>query len=163
MNLNATLFGQAIAFVLFVLFCMKYIWPPLMAAIETRQQRIAEGLSLADEAKRSMELAKSEAAIKIKQAHDQAQTIVEKATKHGAQLVDDAKNRALQEHAHILARARMEIEVERQQLKEQICQQSGALAIMIAEKLIAHTINTSIDQNIIKQFLFEVETDTTVI
>ncbi len=68
MNLNATILGQAIAFVLFVLFCMKYVWPPLMAAIEKRQKEIADGLASAERAHKDLDLAKASATDQLKKA-----------------------------------------------------------------------------------------------
>lgn len=77
MNLNATILGQAIAFVLFVLFCMKYVWPPLMAAIEKRQKEIADGLASAERAHKDLDLAKASATDQLKKAKAEAQVIIE--------------------------------------------------------------------------------------
>lgn len=81
MNLNATILGQAIAFVLFVLFCMKYVWPPLMAAIEKRQKEIADGLASAERAHKDLDLAKASATDQLKKAKAEAQVIIEQANK----------------------------------------------------------------------------------
>lgn len=72
MNLNATILGRAIAFVLFVLFCMKYVWPPLMAAIEKRQKEIADGLASAERAHKDLDLAKASATDQLKKAKAEA-------------------------------------------------------------------------------------------
>ncbi len=85
MNLNATILGQAIAFVLFVLFCMKYVWPPLMAAIEKRQKEIADGLASAERAHKDLDLAKASATDQLKKAKAEAQVIIEQANKRRAQ------------------------------------------------------------------------------
>ena len=77
MNLNATILGQAIAFVLIVLFCMKYVWPPLMAAIEKRQKEIADGLASAERAHKDLDLAKASATDQLKKAKAEAQVIIE--------------------------------------------------------------------------------------
>ena len=77
MNLNASILGQAIAFVLFVLFCMKYVWPPLMAAIEKRQKEIADGLASAERAHKDLDLAKASATDQLKKAKAEAQVIIE--------------------------------------------------------------------------------------
>lgn len=81
MNINATLLGQAIAFFIFVVFCMKYVWPPLMAAIEARQKAIADGLSSAERAKKDLDLAKANATDQLKEAKLQAAEIIEQANK----------------------------------------------------------------------------------
>lgn len=80
MNLNATILGQAIAFVLFVLFCMKYVWPPLMAAIEKRQKEIADGLASAERAHKDLDLAKASATDQLKKAKAEAQVIMSRLT-----------------------------------------------------------------------------------
>lgn len=77
MNLNATILGQAIAFVLFVWFCMKYVWPPIMAAIEKRQKEIADGLSSAERAKKNLELAQTDATDRLKKAKAEAQAEID--------------------------------------------------------------------------------------
>jgi len=76
-NLNATILGQAIAFVLFVLFCMKYVWPPIMAAIEKRQKEIADGLSSAERAKKDLDLAQANATDQMKKAKAEASALAE--------------------------------------------------------------------------------------
>ena len=87
MNLNATILGQAIAFVLFVLFCMKYVWPPLMAAIEKRQKEIADGLASAERAHKDLDLAKASATDQLKKAKAEAQVMA--TTAEG--MVNDAR------------------------------------------------------------------------
>jgi ATP synthase F0 subunit b len=88
-NINATLLGQAIAFFIFVVFCMKYVWPPLMAAIEARQKEIADGLSSAERAKKDLDLAKANATDQLKEAKLRLQ-IIEQANKRKAQIIDEA-------------------------------------------------------------------------
>ncbi|CAH0164577.1 ATP synthase subunit b [Rahnella aquatilis] len=83
MNLNATILGQAIAFVLFVWFCMKYVWPPIMAAIEKRQKEISEGLSSAERAKKELDLAQADATDQLKKAKAEAQVIIDRVASQG--------------------------------------------------------------------------------
>ena len=113
MNLNATILGQAIAFVLFVLFCMKYVWPPLMAAIEKRQKEIADGLASAERAHKDLDLAKASATDQLKKAKAEAQVIIEQANKRRSQILDEAKAEAEQERTKIVAQAQAEIEAEK--------------------------------------------------
>lgn len=79
MNINVTLIGELIAFVVFVIFCMKYVWPPLMAAIEDRQKTIADGLAASDRAEKELELAQGKATAQLKEAKSQAAEIIEAA------------------------------------------------------------------------------------
>ena len=87
MNINLTLIGQMIAFVCFVLFCMKYVWPPILAAMAEREKKISDGLAAADRASHDLELAKEKAVERLKEAKTEAAGIVEAANKRGNQLV----------------------------------------------------------------------------
>ncbi len=109
MNLNATILGQAIAFVLFVLFCMKYVWPPLMAAIEKRQKEIADGLASAERAHKDLDLAKASATDQLKKAKAEAQVIIEQANKRRSQILDEAKAEAEQERLKSWPRRRQKL------------------------------------------------------
>ena len=141
MNLNATILGQAIAFVLFVWFCMKYVWPPIMAAIEKRQKEISEGLSSAERAKKELDLAQADATDQLKKAKAEAQVIIEQANKRKSQIVDEAKAEAEQERNKIVTQAKAEIDAERQRAREELRKQVGILAIAGAEKIIERSVD----------------------
>ena len=113
MNINATILGQAIAFILFVAFCMKYVWPPIMAAIEKRQKEIAEGLASAERAKKDLDLAQANVTDQLKKAKEEAQVIIEQANKRRTQILDEAKTEAENERNRIVAQAQAEIDAER--------------------------------------------------
>jgi len=90
-NMNATLLGQALSFALFVWFCMKYVWPPIMQAIEERQKKIADGLQAAERAKKDLDLAQANASDSLKEAKRTATEVIEQANKRKAQILDEAK------------------------------------------------------------------------
>ena len=102
MNINATLLGQAISFALFVWFCMKYVWPPLVNALAEREKKISDGLAAADRASKDLELAQKKAVEELKEAKAQAATLIEQANKRSAQIVDEAKETARQEGERLL-------------------------------------------------------------
>jgi len=154
-NINATFIGQMIAFAVFVLFCMKYVWPPLMAAIEDRQKTIADGLSAADRAGQDLELAKAKATERLKEAKVQAAIIVEQANKRKSQVVDEAKVEAQAEREKILAQGRAEIEAERIKAREELRQQVADLAIAGAEKILARSIDRAANSDIVDQLVKE--------
>ena len=155
MNLNATILGQAIAFVLFVLFCMKYVWPPIMAAIEKRQKEISEGLSSAERAKKELDLAQADATDQLKKAKAEAQVIIEQANKRKAQIVDEAKTEAEQERNKIVAQAKAEIDAERQRAREELRKQVGILAIAGAEKIIERSVDEAANSDIVDKLVAE--------
>ena len=155
MNLNATILGQAIAFVLFVWFCMKYVWPPIMAAIEKRQKEISEGLSSAERAKKELDLAQADATDQLKKAKAEAQVIIDQANKRKAQIVDEAKAEAEQERNKIVAQAKAEIDAERQRAREELRKQVGILAIAGAEKIIERSVDEAANSDIVDKLVAE--------
>lgn len=155
MNLNATILGQAIAFVLFVLFCMNYVWPPLMAAIEKRQKEIADGLASAERAKKDLDIAQAEATDHLKQAKVEAQAIIEQANKRKAQVVDEAKAKAEAERNKILAQAQAEIDAERKRAREELRKQVAMLALAGAEKIIKRSVDEAANSDIVDKIVAE--------
>lgn len=153
MNLNATILGQAIAFVLFVLFCMKYVWPPLMAAIEQRQKDIDDGLSFAARAKKSLDIAQTEATDQLNQAKIQAHAIIEQAHKRKVQVIEEAKAEAEEERNKILLQARAEIAAERQRAREELRKQIAILSLAGAEKIIERFIDEATNSDIVDKVI----------
>lgn len=141
MNMNATLLGQAIAFFLFVVFCMKYVWPPLMEAIEERQAKIADGLAAADRAAKDLNLAQANASEQLKEAKHAASELIEQANKRKAQIVDEAKAEAQAEREKILAQGLAEIESERNRARDELRQQVATLAVIGAERILERSID----------------------
>ncbi|WP_028864472.1 F0F1 ATP synthase subunit B [Psychromonas aquimarina] len=155
MNINATLIGQAIAFALFVLFCMKYVWPPLIAAIEERQKKISDGLTQAERAGKDLELAQAKSIERLKEAKSQAAEIVEQANKRRAQIVEEAKMEGETERLKIVAQGEAEVESERSRAREELRQQVSALAIAGAEKIIKRSIDKEANSDIIDKLVAE--------
>ena len=156
MNINATILGQTIAFILFVWFCMKFVWPPLMAAIEKRQKEISEGLSSAERAKKELDLAQADATDQLKKAKAEAQVIIDQANKRKAQIVDEAKTEAEQERNKIVAQAKAEIDAERQRAREELRKQVGILAIAGAEKkIIERSVDEAANSDIVDKLVAE--------
>ncbi|WP_391528241.1 F0F1 ATP synthase subunit B [Photorhabdus akhurstii] len=155
MNINATILGQAIAFVLFVMFCMKFVWPPIMAAIEKRQKEIADGLSSAERAKKDLDLAQANATDQMKKAKAEAQVIIEQANKQKAQILDDAKAEAEQERNRIVTQAQAEIDAERKRAREELRKQVAMLAIAGAEKIIERSVDEAANSDIVDKLVTE--------
>ena len=155
MDLNATLIGQSVAFAVFVIFCMKYIWPPLISAIEARQATIADGLASAERATKDLELARNSAADQMKEAKAQAASIVDAANKRKAQIVDEAKTAAITERDNIIASGYAEVEAERNRAKEDLRQQVAVLAIAGAEKILERTIDQAAANDIVEKLVGE--------
>ncbi|KJF86426.1 F0F1 ATP synthase subunit B [Photobacterium phosphoreum] len=155
MNMNATLLGQAIAFFLFVVFCMKYVWPPIMEAIEERQKKIADGLAAADRAAKDLNLAQANASDQLKEAKRAASELIEQANKRKAQIVDDAKIEAQAEREKILAQGMAEIEAERNRARDELRKQVATLAVIGAEKIIGRSIDMEAQTDILNKLTAE--------
>ncbi|MEP5765861.1 MAG: F0F1 ATP synthase subunit B [Halieaceae bacterium] len=141
MNLNLTLFGQMIAFAAFVLFCMKYVWPPILAAMAERADKIADGLAAADRASHDLELAQEKAVERLKEAKEEAAGIVDSANKRANQIVDEAKDVARQEGERLKEAAQAEIDLEVNRAREHLRGQVANLALAGAEKVLAAEID----------------------
>lgn len=156
MSINATLLGQLISFMLFVWFCMKFVWPPLINAIEARQKKIADGLADADRAAKDLELAQSKATEQLKDAKAAANEIIEAANKRKNQIVDEAKTEADAERAKIIAQGKAEIEAERNRVKEELRKQVAALALTGAEKILERSIDEAAHSDIVNKLVAEI-------
>ncbi|WP_448212329.1 F0F1 ATP synthase subunit B [Colwellia sp. MEBiC06753] len=155
MNINATLIGESIAFIVFVIFCMKFVWPPIMAAIEDRQKTIADGLAASDRAAKDLELAQEKAAAQLKEAKAQAAEIIEAAKKREAQMIDEAAAKAQAEREKIIASGHAEIESERNRATEELRKQVSALAVAGAEKILERSIDAAAHSDILDKLVAE--------
>lgn len=155
MNLNATLVGELIAFTVFVLFCMKFVWPPLMNAIEARQQKIADGLAASDRAEKDLAMAQDKAKDQLKDAKAQAAEIIEQARKREAKMIEEAAQKANAERDTILAQTKAEIEAERNRLREDLRKQVAALAVAGAERILQRSIDEAAHSDILEKLVQE--------
>ena len=143
MNLNLTILGQSISFFIFVWFCMKYVWPPIIDALTTREARIAGGLAAAEKAQRDLEAAASKSADLLQEGREKAQDYVTQAQKRGDDLVEEAKGQAREEAARIVTTARAQIEQERNAVREELRSQVAVLAVRGAEQILLREVDAS--------------------
>jgi len=141
MNINLTLIGQSITFALFVWFCMKYIWPPIMGALEARRKEIAEGLAAAERGQHAQELAEKRATEHIRDAKGQASDIITQAQKRASEIVEEAKDDAKTEADRIVTGANAEIAQETNRAREQLRQEVVSLAMAGAEKVLKREVD----------------------
>jgi len=144
MNINLTLIGQSITFALFVWFCMKFIWPPVIGALEARRKEIADGLAAAERGQHAQELAEKRATEHIKEAKGQASDIITQAQKRASEIVEEAKGDAKTEASRIVAGANAEIEQETNRAREQLRQEVVVLAIVGAEKVLKREVDKKV-------------------
>ena len=141
MNINATLIGQTIAFVLFVWFCMKFVWPPIMKALEERRRTIADGLASAERGRREQELAEKKALATLKQAKQDAAEVIALAEKRAAEIADEAKNQARTEAERIVTAAKADIDQEVNRAKESLRAAVAELAVAGAARILEKEVD----------------------
>ena len=141
MNINFTLIAQAIAFAVLIWFTVKFVWPPLLKAIETRQKEIADGLAAAQEGRSALEVAAKKSEATLNEAKQKASEIIGQAEKRATQIVEDAKGTAKTEGDRIITGAKAEIDQEVNRAKEGLRAQVSALAIAGAEKILRKEID----------------------
>jgi len=153
MNINLTLIGQSITFLVFVWFCMKFVWPPIMNALEERKKKIADGLAAAERGEHEQVLAEKRAAELLHKAKQQAQDIIAQSQKRGSEIVDEAKNTAREEGARILAAANAEIEQEVNRAREELRGQVASLAIAGARKVLKREVDAAANEDLLKDLV----------
>jgi F-type H+-transporting ATPase subunit b len=155
-DFNATLFGQSFAMIVFVWFCMKFVWPVLIEIIEERQTEIADGLAAAEKGARSLELADVEKTKVLDAARGQAREIIDQANTRANGIVDEARTTADQERERILAAAQAEVGQEVNRAREELRDQVAVIAIAGAEKIISREINAATHQDLLDKLAAEI-------
>jgi F-type H+-transporting ATPase subunit b len=141
MNFNFTLIAQAVAFALFIWFTVKFVWPPLLRAIETRQKTIADGLAEAERGRSSLADAQKQTDVILREARTRAQEIVVAAEKAATQRIEESKLQAKTEGERIVAAAHASIQQEVQSAKQQLREQVAQLAVSGAEKILRREVD----------------------
>ena len=149
MNINLTLFGQLLSFVVFVWFTMKYVWTPIMGALETRRSEIADGLSAAERGKHEQVLAEERAKKVLVEAKNQAAEIKAQGQKRASEIVDEAKDDARAEGGRLLKAARAEIDQEVNRAREQLREQVAALAVSGAQQILKREIDAAAHKDVV--------------
>ena len=151
MNINLTLIAQAISFALFILFTVKFVWPPLMRAIEERQKQIADGLAAGEQGKQQLEASGKLASEELAKARARAAEIIAHAEKRGLQMIEEAKGSAKAEGDRLIAAAKAEIESEMQRAKDALRSQVAQLAVAGAEKILRREVNAQVHADLLAQ------------
>lgn len=150
MNLTVTMIAQAITFFVFILFCAKFVWPPLMRAIEARQKTIAEGLAAGERGRQDLDQASKQTAQMLAQARQQAQDIVGQADRRAAQIVEEAKAVARTEGQRLVAGAKAEIQQEVSRAKEALRAQVAMLAVAGAEQILGREVDAKAHADLLR-------------
>ncbi len=144
MSINATLIVQMIVFAILIWFTMRFIWPPITAALDDRAKKIADGLSAADKAKSELAVANKRIEAQLSAARDDAAKRLADAERLAQQMVEDAKTRASEEGAKIVAAAHAEAQQESLKARETLREQVAGLAVKGAEQILRREVNAGV-------------------
>ncbi len=152
MNINLTLISQMVVFAIFVAFCMKYVWPPIMKALDERATKIAEGLAAAERGQQEQEIGRQKALEEMKAAKTKAADIVAQAQKRYNEVLDEAKRDAQGEADRIKTAAHAEIEQETNRAREELRERMATLAVAAAEKVLEKEVDASAHKALLDSF-----------
>ena len=156
MNINATLILQSIAMMIFVWFCMKFIWPPLLKAMDERRERIAEGLAASDMAEKELEAAKITVEEQIREARDKAGEIVDQANQRHTQIVDQAKDDAVAERNRQVTAAEADIVQAANQAREELRSTVASLAVLGASQILEIEVDADTHRELLDKLIREI-------
>ena len=156
MNINLTLIGQAISFAIFVLFCMKYVWPPLTSALEQRKKKISDGLSAAELGEQALEKAKVDVDLKLTDAKIEAKNIIAMAEKRQGDILDEAGTKASEETSRKMKLAEQEVEQLSMRLKESLKKDLSKLVVEGAEMILKKEIDKNVHDKAIQDLVTKI-------
>lgn len=157
MNINLTLFGEMITFAIFVWFTMRFVWPPLMKAMEERRETIAAGLAAGEKGKRDLELAAHKVTELLTEAKAHAAQMIEQANHRANHIIEEAKARSREEGDRLLVIAKMDIEREFHTARQMLMEEISSLVVAGAEKVLQHEVNKSANDRLVAEVLSGVE------
>ena len=155
MNINATLFLQAIVFAILVWFTMKYVWPPITKALDERAQKIADGLAAADKAKSELSSANKRVEEELAKSRNESAVRLAEAERRGQALVEDAKAKATEEGSKIIAAAKVEAEQQTVKARETLREQVAVLAVKGAEQILRKEVNATVHADLLSRLKTE--------
>ena len=156
MNINFTLFAQAIVFAAFIWFTVKFVWPPLLRAIEQRQKTIADGLAAGERGRQELEAAGKRAHEELARARGRVGEIIDSAQKRDSQMLDEAKAAAKAEAERIITAAKADIDQQIARAREMLREQVAALAVAGAEKILRREVNAKTHAEMLDQLKREI-------
>ena len=149
MNINASMFLQAIVFAILVWFTMKYVWPPIAKALDERVQKIADGLAAADKAKSELSSANKRVEAELAKSRAETTALLADAERRGQALVEEAKSKATEEGSKIIAAAKVEAEQQTVRAREALREQVAALAVKGAEQILRKEVNAAVHADLL--------------
>jgi len=157
MNINATLIGQMLVFVILIWFTVKFIWPPLIKAVEDRQKKIADGLAAAERGQKELQQSHGAAETIVHEAREKALKIVDQANRRSNEIVEEARATAITEGQRLVGDARQEVQLEQARARDALRKDVAALAVAGASKLLEREIDPKAHADLIEKLAREIE------
>ncbi len=157
MEINATLIGQAIVFLILIWFSWKFIWPPLTRAVEDRQKKIADGLAAAERGQKELQQSHGAAEAVVHEARDKALKIVDQANRRSNEIIEEARATAIAEGQRLVGDARQEVQLEQARARDALRKDVAQLAVAGASKLLGREVDTKAQADLIEQLAREIE------
>jgi F-type H+-transporting ATPase subunit b len=157
MNINATIIGQAIVFLILIWFSVKFIWPPLLKAIEDRQKKIADGLAAAERGQKELHQASGDAQAIVDEAREKALKIVEQANRRSNEIIEEARSTAIAEGQRLVGDARQEVQLEQARARDALRKDVATLAVAGASRLLEREIDPKAHADLIEKLAREIE------
>lgn len=155
MDINLTLFGEMLTFAILIWATVKYVWPPILKAMQERQEKIAAGLAAAERSEKLMESARCKASNYLRTNKAKITTMLANANQQANQIIDASKITAQAESDKIIAKARLDIEQEQRKAQQELQQHTAKLVIAATEKLLLQKLDANTQQKLIDQFITE--------
>ncbi len=155
MDINMTIIGQTIAMIVFVWFCMRFVWPPLVLALDERRKQIADGLAAAEDGQKKLEEAQARFEETVRESREKAAEIIQQAEKRAREIVDEARNDAIAEGERLIAQARSEISQEASRAKDDLRGQVAAIAVSGARQLLEREIDPATHRQLLDKLASE--------
>ena len=156
MNFNATLIGQSITFIIFVWFCMKFIWPMLLTIMQERETRIVDGLAAAEQGQKDLDQAQTKVSESLKDAKQQAQEIINQAQKRANEIVDESKDIAREEAEKIKISASSDIDQQINSAREQLRKEVSGIALAGAEQILKREIDAKTHAAVLDELVAQI-------
>jgi F-type H+-transporting ATPase subunit b len=157
MNINATIIGQAIVFLILIWFSVKFIWPPLLKAIEDRQKKIADGLAAAERGQKELHQASGDAQAIVDEAREKALKIVDQANRRSSEIIEEARSTAISEGQRLVGDARQEVALEQARARDALRKDVATLAVAGASRLLEREIDSKAHADLIEKLAREIE------
>lgn len=156
MDINITLLGQMITFAIFIWFTMKFVWPPMIRAMNERQKKIADGLAAAEQGKEALEIARLKVKEELLTAKTEAAAILEQANERAGHIIKEAKESAREEGSRLVQLAQGEIEQEYNAAREKLMRQVSRVAVVGAEKILQREVDKASNDRLVEELASEI-------